>query len=289
MAAGGLPGNRRGYVIGQSRRWSGGRAGGRDDARGLRLAGLVLPADRDAVAGVVLPQRRLELLRRRDALPVHRDDHVALGEASRSAAWRAGDDPGDGGPGACLHAAGCGAVSGHDLPRPGRPVGPMCTVAEDGARLDLVGDRLRLADGDGEGLRLLALELRSPCEAAVLMPMTCPAVLTSGPPESPGWMPALWWMSPVSCSGGARPSSEAVIDAPRPAMWPVATAGVPPLPSALPSATTFWPAGGAGGVAQGHRLQAGCALQLEHGDVVAVVVADDLGLVGAAVADVARP
>src|SRR5499427_6075807 len=78
-------------------------------------------------------------------------------------------------------------------------------------------------------------------DAAVSMPITLPVVLTSGPPESPGWMGALWWISPVSCSEVPAPSSDAVIDAPRPATWPTATDGVPPLPSALPSATTLSP------------------------------------------------
>ena len=73
------------------------------------------------------------------------------------------------------------------------------------------------------------------------MPITCPAVLTSAPPESPGWMAALWWMSPDSCSDVPEPSSEAVIDALRPVILPTATDGVPPLPPAFPSATTFWP------------------------------------------------
>ena len=78
-------------------------------------------------------------------------------------------------------------------------------------------------------------------DAAVSMPITCPAVLTSGPPESPGWIGALSLMSPLSCSEVPDPSSEAVIEELRPVTLPVATDGVPPLPSALPSATTFWP------------------------------------------------
>ncbi len=54
-------------------------------------------------------------------------------------------------------------------------------------------------------------------EAAVSMPITLPVLLTSGPPESPGWMGAVWWISPVSRSTVPAPSSEAMIDAPRPA------------------------------------------------------------------------
>jgi hypothetical protein len=36
--------------------------------------------------------------------------------------------------------------------------------------------------------------------------------LTSGPPESPGWIGASVWISPVSCSLAPDSSSEAVID-----------------------------------------------------------------------------
>src|ERR1039457_5744082 len=52
-------------------------------------------------------------------------------------------------------------------------------------------------------------------------------------------MPELWPISPVSCSAVPDDSSEAVIDWSRPVTLPVATDGVPPLPPALPSATTF--------------------------------------------------
>ena len=39
-----------------------------------------------------------------------------------------------------------------------------------------------------------------PDEAAVFTPTIWPWLLTSGPPESPGWMSALVWISPVRCS-----------------------------------------------------------------------------------------
>ena len=71
------------------------------------------------------------------------------------------------------------------------------------ARLDLLGDRLRLVDRDGEGLDggLAGLDWNwVPLEAAVFMPITWPEELTSAPPESPGWMSALGSISPVSCS-----------------------------------------------------------------------------------------
>src|SRR5262249_39397360 len=123
---------------------------------------------------------------------------------------------------------------------PRNAVGPMCTVAEE--LLPSIWWAMETAWLIGMANAWVCWFWNStPCEAAVLTPMICPSVFTSGPPESPGWMPALWWISPVSCSEVPAPSSEAVIDAPRLAMWPVATDGVPPLPSALPRATTFWP------------------------------------------------
>ena len=79
-------------------------------------------------------------------------------------------------------------------------------------------------------------------EAAVFMPTTSPEVLSSGPPESPGWMPALVWIRPCSCSALPASSSDAVMVLPVAVTLPVATDGVPPLPRALPTATTFWPA-----------------------------------------------
>jgi hypothetical protein len=78
--------------------------------------------------------------------------------------------------------------------------------------------------------------------------MTSPSVLTSGPPESPGLMSALWPIIPVSRSASPAPSSEAVIARSRPVILPVTTDGVPPLPPALPSATTFSPVCGASGL-----------------------------------------
>ena len=49
-------------------------------------------------------------------------------------------------------------------------------------------------------------------EAAVFIPMTTPRIVTSGPPESPGWIGALVWMSPESCSDVLLDWSDAVID-----------------------------------------------------------------------------
>jgi hypothetical protein len=44
------------------------------------------------------------------------------------------------------------------------------------------------------------------------MPITWPRELISGPPESPGLMRALLWISLVSCSRPPDSSSNAVID-----------------------------------------------------------------------------
>ena len=54
-------------------------------------------------------------------------------------------------------------------------------------------------------------------------------------------MSALVWISPVSCSLVPERSSDAVIDWFSAVTVPAATDGVPPLPSALPSATTLSP------------------------------------------------
>src|SRR5579859_7596359 len=73
------------------------------------------------------------------------------------------------------------------------------------------------------------------------MPMMWPPPSTSGPPESPGWMSAATRMSPLSCWVSPPLSSLAVIVSLSPVTLPGATAGVPPRPPALPSATTGSP------------------------------------------------
>jgi hypothetical protein len=70
---------------------------------------------------------------------------------------------------------------------------------------------------------------------AVLMPMTLPSMLRSGPPELPGLMEASVWMKsvkvrPASFDGTDRPSAETT---------PVVT--VPLRPNGLPTATTVSP------------------------------------------------
>ena len=77
-------------------------------------------------------------------------------------------------------------------------------------------------------------------DPAVIIPTTCPAALTSGPPESPGWIGASISMTLPNDSVPPRPSLT-VMDCPRFEMLPWVTVGVPPWPSALPMATTSWP------------------------------------------------
>src|ERR1039458_6707120 len=60
------------------------------------------------------------------------------------------------------------------------------------------------------------------------MPMTWPEVPTSGPPESPGWMPALISMSPDRFSALPPPLSLAVMDWSVAITEPPAALGVQP-------------------------------------------------------------
>ena len=80
----------------------------------------------------------------------------------------------------------------------------------------------------------------------------------------------------------------AVIDWFSPATLPPAALGVPPTPPALPIVTTVWPTRTVDRVSERHGREARGVLELEHGDVVARVVAHDVRGVGAAVADVGR-
>ena len=79
-----------------------------------------------------------------------------------------------------------------------------------------------------------------PLEPAVVIPITCPAALMTGPPESPGSIAASTWMVPDSVS--LPPVSSAAVT-----VWssaatvPVTAAGLPPRPSALPIAVTGSP------------------------------------------------
>src|SRR5271169_3694942 len=73
----------------------GGRAARQGHGRGLGLAGLVHPGDRDRVAGVVLDQAVRDILGRVDRLAADRGDRVALGQAGVGGGG-SGDGPGDG-------------------------------------------------------------------------------------------------------------------------------------------------------------------------------------------------
>ena len=76
---------------------------------------------------------------------------------------------------------------------------------------------------------------------AVSTPMTCPVEVLSGPPESPGTMPALIWIMPCKVSVlSAAASSEAVMVLSSPVTCPPAGM-MAPVPSALPSASTASP------------------------------------------------
>ena len=76
---------------------------------------------------------------------------------------------------------------------------------------------------------------------AVFMPMTCPAVSMSGPPELPGLMAASVWIRFCRLSV-AVPVPPACTVRPRAETMPWVTVGVPAArPSALPMATTASP------------------------------------------------
>src|SRR5215468_2850747 len=72
-----------------------GWAGGEGHRGGVGLAGLVRPADADLVAGVVLPQHRLDVRGGRDGVPGDRRDRVARGQPCL-VSRRSGHDAGDG-------------------------------------------------------------------------------------------------------------------------------------------------------------------------------------------------
>jgi len=78
-------------------------------------------------------------------------------------------------------------------------------------------------------------------DAAVSIPMTLAELLTSGPPESPGWIGAFVWMSPDRLSALSPLSLPTVIDWFRAWTTPLTADGVPPTPPALPMATTSSP------------------------------------------------
>ena len=80
-----------------------------------------------------------------------------------------------------------------------------------------------------------------PTEPAVMMPMIFASLLTSEPPESPGWIWASVSMRPSSCSDVPFSLSIAVMDLSRPVTLPAATIGLPLAPPALPMPMTVSP------------------------------------------------
>ncbi len=76
--------------------------------------------------------------------------------------------------------------------------------------------------------------------AAVIMPMTWPALFARAPPESPCWILALVCSMCLRFSVVLEPSSLAWIDRSSALMMPEAGLA-PPRPSALPSASTGVP------------------------------------------------
>src|SRR5207248_1650086 len=85
-------------------------AAGQGHGGGLRLTGLVHPADRDLVARVVLDQDLLDVGGRGDRLAGHRGDRVARGQAGAGRRG-AGQGAGDGHAAAGAAAVGAAAVA----------------------------------------------------------------------------------------------------------------------------------------------------------------------------------
>ena len=81
----------------------------------------------------------------------------------------------------------------------------MCTVAEACWFSICVAIAIAVLIGTAKPWVVPSSSNELALEPAVSMPMTWPAPLTSGPPESPGWMSALVWIRPVSCSEVPEP------------------------------------------------------------------------------------
>ena len=254
------------------------------------------PGHLHPLAGVVALDDRGERCGRCDGLAAELGDHVALGQAGGDGRLPV-DDAGDVGAGGC-GGAGCGCGAGCPETEPTECAGGRCCGAcardldtekggladVDGCRClaghDLLGQCDRLVDGDGVALAggCLPCWVRkekppappTPSEAAVSMATTLPKRLTSGPPESPGWMSQLVSMRSVSFSEVPSPASLAVIDWPSAVTEPPATLGVPPTPPALPMPITpSPPSTELEESADGSTvLQSRRALELEYADVL---------------------
>ena len=117
----------------------------------------------------------------------------------------------------------------------------MCTVEDD--LPELISLAMDSAVLIGMAKPVVAVESGPNPEAfaAVSMPTTAPSPFTSGPPESPSWMGASVSIMPCNCSVVPAPLSLALMDWSRALMVPCAVDGRPPLPPALPSASTASP------------------------------------------------
>ena len=99
-------------------------------------------------------------------------------------------------------------------------------------------------------------------------------------------MSALVWMRPVSCSEDPSPSSLAVIDWLRAVTVPPAALGVPPVPPALPTPTTFSPTATLDELSMAAVCRPDALWSCRTATSLRAVVADDAGRVGLAVAHV---
>src|SRR5580692_6398888 len=271
---------------GTARQWSGlrGRPVCQRHAGGLRLAGPARPADRDLVARVVLFQRRLQRGRRGDGVAVDRGDHVTPGDAStrgrrsleyplnRRARARLDSLPGRVARGLDLDAEEAGGADVHR----GRGV----------ARLDLVADRERVVDRDRERIGLLRLlELHRVGRRGVDADH-----LAGGVDERPARVPRLDRSvvvdQPSQLLGRARALVRGGDRGVEGCYLAVRDRRCAALAFRVAERDHFLADRGGVGVAELHCLQAGGALQLQHRDVLGLVVADDPCRIGPAVADI---
>jgi hypothetical protein len=146
---------------------------------------------------------------------------------------------------------------------------------------DLLGDRLRLVDRDGEAdadaAALLPAERPAAPRVAMaeLMPTTSPRALTRAPPELPGLIAASVWMA-LKSGLRAPPSPGTSTVRFRALTMPVVT--VPDRPSGEPIAMTEVADDERPRLAEGGAGQLTAAdLHLQDGEVGDRVAADDLG------------
>ena len=164
-------------------------------------------ADRHLLAGAIASQQRGQGRRRVDVVTIDRDDGVTGLQASPGGRC-AGDYPGKRRAGT-RRATLPGTVQKLDAQEGGRadvygqprPPSSIRRASESAVSIGMAKASSWTDDGLNE----------KPLEAAVSMAMTWPVPLTSGPPESPGWMSALVWIRPPGCSEVPSSVSLAVI------------------------------------------------------------------------------